>query len=139
MTTPQLDPLRSTDGVGTDALAMPDPDSLDAAVTRASAAAAGIRTGVSAVRRGVLGLLARMPATARATRTAARETVGALQTLPDDTLRSLAATSVGLGVGLSFTRARRLAFVVGMVPAALIGAAIVARPVEPLVPADAGA
>jgi hypothetical protein len=87
----------------------------------------------------MVGLLARLPATARATRTAARETVSALQTLPDSTLRSLAATSVGLGVGLSFTRARRVAFLVGMVPAALIGAAIAARPVEPPLPADAGA
>ena len=140
MTNPQLESLTSTSG--SDPVTQHGPasaaSSASAVETRPARVVAGVRTGFSAGRRGVVGLLARLPATARATRTAARGTVGALQTLPDPTLRSLAATSVGLGVGLSFTRARRVAFVVGMVPAVLIQAAIVGRPVKAHVPADGG-
>jgi hypothetical protein len=125
MTRPQVDPQTDADSA--------DP------TTQVSEAVAGVRSGVSAVRRAMVGLIAHLPATARVTRTATRETMGALQTLPDDTLRSLAATAMGLGIGLSFTRARRLAFVAGMVPAALIGAAIAARPVQSPLVTDPGA
>ncbi len=138
MTVPQLKP-RTTGGSAIDAQDSPGREYSAVAVTRRAGAAGRVRVGVSAVRRGVVALMGRAPATVRATRTAARGTVGALQTLPDSTLQSLAATSVGLGVGLSFTRARRLAFVAGMLPAVLIQAAIAGRPAEPRAPGDAGA
>ncbi|MHB8958255.1 MAG: hypothetical protein ACYDAN_01345 [Candidatus Limnocylindrales bacterium] len=138
MTATQRKPL-ATRGSEVDARDSPRLEYSAVAVTRRAGAAARVRVGVSAVRRGVVGLIARAPATVRATRTAARGTVGALQTLPDSTLQALAATSVGLGVGLSFTRARRLAFVAGMLPAVLIRAVIAARPVKPRAPGDAGA
>ena len=139
MTVPQLKPPATTSGSEVDAQDSPGREYSAVAVTRRAGAAARVRVGVSAVRRGVVGLMARVPATVRVTRTAARGTVGALQKLPDSTLQSLAATSVGVGVGLSFTRARRLAFVAGMLPAVLIQAAIAGRPVEPRAPGDSGA
>jgi len=81
--------------------------------------------------------VARLPGILKATRAGAVAAVGALQTLPDQTLRSPAATSVGVGIGLSFTRARRLAIVAGMVPAVLMGTAIVMRPLQSGIPAEA--
>jgi hypothetical protein len=95
------------------------------------------RSGVAIARRGTSGLVARLPDTLKATRAGAAGAVGALQTLPDPTLRSLAATSVGLGVGLYCSRAGRLAIVAGMVPALLMGAAIAVRPLEPSLPPKA--
>jgi uncharacterized protein YjbJ (UPF0337 family) len=80
-------------------------------------------------------LIARLPGTMRATRAGAQDTTSALQTLPDPTLRWLAATSVGLGAGLYLARAPRLAIAAGVAPAMVIGAAIVLRPIEPVVPA----
>jgi hypothetical protein len=115
-----------------------DPLTVTAATRPASEVATFARTGVSVARRGAAGLVGRLPGTLKATRAGAQGAVGALQTLPDPTLRSLAATSVGLAVGLYLTRARRLAIVAGMVPAVLMGAAIVVRPVEPGLPAEAG-
>ena len=100
MTIPQREPLSTANGSDTTGQDVSSPDLSSAAGTRRSRAMTGIRMGVSTARRGVVGLAARLPATARATRAAARRTVGALQTLPDPTLRSLAATSVGLGVGV---------------------------------------
>ena len=78
---------------------------------------------------------ARVPEMAHAARVRARGTTTALQTLPDSTLRWLAATSVGLGAGLHVAGAPRLVTAAGLAPAALMGAAIVLRPLEPLVPA----
>jgi hypothetical protein len=86
------------------------------------------------VRSGVALLLTRMPATMRATRVRAHGTTTALQTLPDPTLRWLAATSVGLGAGLHLAGAPRLVTAVGLAPAAIMGAAIVLRPLEPVGP-----
>lgn len=139
MNDPQLKPLATASGSEVDAQDSPRLEYSVVAVTRRAGAAARVRVGVSAVRRGVVALMARAPATMRGTRVVARGTVGALQKLPDSTLQSLAATSVGVGVGLSFTRARRLAFVAGMLPAVLIQAAIAGRPAEPRAPGDAGA
>ncbi len=96
------------------------------------------RTSVSIARRGATGFAARLPVTMRSTRAGVRGAMGALQALPDPTLRSLAATSVGIGLGLYLARARRVAVVAGVVPAALMGAAIVARPVAPRAAAAAG-
>ena len=99
--------------------------------------AAVARSGASAARRGAGGLAARLPGALKAARGGARWAVGALQTLPDPTLKSLAATSVGLGAGLSFTRAGRLAIVAGIVPAVVVGTAIAVRPVAPGIPESA--
>lgn len=72
----------------------------------------------------------RMPGTVEATRARARETTSALQTLPDPTLRELAATSVGLGAGFYLAGAPRLVVAAGVVPAVMMGAAILLRPPE---------
>ena len=73
-----------------------------------------------------------MPGTLKATRDGAQWTVETLQTLPDETLKSFAATAVGFGAGLSLTRARRFSVLVGMVPAMVVGVAIAARPAKPV-------
>jgi hypothetical protein len=95
------------------------------------------RTGLLAARRGAGVLAARLPGTLAAARGGARWAVDTLRSLPDPTLRSLAATSVGLGAGLSFTRAGRLALVAGFVPAVVVGTAIAARPAAPRIPEGA--
>lgn len=92
------------------------------------------RTGLLAARHGANVLAARLPGALAAAHGGARWAVGALRSLPDPTLRSLAATSVGLGAGLSFTRAGRLALVAGFVPAVVLGTAIAARPVASRIP-----
>jgi hypothetical protein len=86
---------------------------------------------IGAARDGVATLVARVPATVNATRSGARATTSALQTLPDSTLRSLAATSIGLGGGLYLAGKNRLAVAAGVGPALVMGAAIVLRPARP--------
>ena len=76
-------------------------------------------------------LAERMPGTVEATRARAHETTSALQTLPDPTLRELAATSVGLGAGFYLAGLPRLVVAAGVVPAVVMGAAILLRPPEP--------
>jgi hypothetical protein len=78
------------------------------------------------------GLVERMPGTMRATTAGARDTTSALQTLPDSTLRWLAASSVGLGAGFYLARAPRLVIAAGVAPALIMGAAIALRPIEPV-------
>jgi hypothetical protein len=77
-----------------------------------------------------------VPGIMHATRAGAKGTTSALQTLPDPLLRWLAAGSVGLGAGLSLAGAPRLARAAGFAPALIMGAAIVLRPSEPVVPAE---
>jgi len=72
----------------------------------------------------------RVPGTLDATRTGARQAARSLQTLPDPTLRWLAAGSVGLSAGLFLTGKRRLVIAASIAPAVAMGAAIVARPAE---------
>lgn len=79
-------------------------------------------------------LVGRMPDTLDVTRTRARGVASALQTLPDPTLQWLAATSVGLSAGLFLAGKPRLVIAAGIAPALAMGVAIVARPVEPVVP-----
>jgi hypothetical protein len=88
------------------------------------------RSSVAAAGRGATTVVTRLPTTIRATQAGATEATGALQGLPDPTLRSLAATSVGIGAGLYLARAPRAVVVIGMVPAMLMGAAIATRPDE---------
>jgi hypothetical protein len=66
-------------------------------------------------------------AVARA-RIGAQQTATALQTLPDRTLRQLAAASVGLAAGLYLAGAPRPVTLAAITPALLIGGAIVTRP-----------
>jgi acyl-CoA reductase-like NAD-dependent aldehyde dehydrogenase len=76
-------------------------------------------------------LVARLPGTMRATRVGAHSTTSALQTLPDPTLRWLAASSAGLSAGFYLAGAPRLVVAAGVAPALVMGAAIVLRPSEP--------
>lgn len=66
----------------------------------------------------------------RAARMGARDTTGALQTLPDSTLMGVAATSIGVGAGFYLARAPRLAIATGIAPALIMAAAIVLRPLK---------
>ena len=126
--------LAALDGAALDAISAPTDDVADAphaAVLIADAGggiASAARISLRTVRRGATVVVSRIPASLRATRAGVTWTVAALQRLPDSTLRSIAATSVGLGAGLSFTRAGRLATMVGVVPAVVIEAAIANRP-----------
>lgn len=94
---------------------------------------------VDSARTGAAKLIERVPATIDATRAGASRTTSALQTLPDPTLRSLVATSVGLGAGFYLAGAPRLAVVAGVAPALLAGAAIVLRPIEASLAPESGA
>ena len=154
MTAPQIDPqaelsepeaaaellasaFAELEGTALDAVAAATGDATGAehagaAVNRAaSRIVKAAKSSVGAVRHGVHGIAVRLPATVRATRAGAHWTVETLQTLPDSTLRSLAATSVGLGAGLSFTRAGRLAAIAGVLPAMVLSTAIAVRPATP--------
>ncbi len=82
----------------------------------------------SAARAGAGTLLDRVPGTVRATRVGANDATSALQTLPDSTLRWLAAGSVGLGAGLFLAGAPRVVIAAGVAPALAMGAAALARP-----------
>jgi len=75
-------------------------------------------------------LAGRVAGALRATRTGAQGTTSALQTLPDSTLMGVAASSLGVGAGFYLARAPRLAIVAGIVPALVMAAAIVLRPIS---------
>lgn len=77
-------------------------------------------------------LLGRVPVSARATWNGAQGATSALQTLPDSTLRWLAAGSVGLGAGLFLAGAPRAVIAAGVAPALAMGAVVVARPIRPV-------
>jgi hypothetical protein len=91
---------------------------------------------IKVARDGVASLVAHAPRIVDATRSGARATTRALQTLPDATLRPLAASSIGLGAGLYVSGKRRLAFVAGVAPAVAMAAAVVMRPAKPAAPAE---
>ena len=80
----------------------------------------------------VTSLLEQVPGTVRATRAGAHSTTTTLQSLPDTTLRGLAASSVGLGAGFYVAGFPRLVIAAGVAPAVIMGAAIVLRPIEPI-------
>jgi hypothetical protein len=96
---------------------------------RATGLVRGVPGAVTLSRARAATLIARLPGTVNATRAGAHETTSALQALPDTTLRSLAATSVGLGAGFYLAGAPRLVVAAGVAPAIVMGAAIVLRPV----------
>jgi hypothetical protein len=76
-------------------------------------------------------LFAHLPGTARATRVRANATTSALQVLPDSTLQSLAASSIGLSAGFYLAGLPRLVTAAAVTPAMIIGAAIFLRPTRP--------
>lgn len=82
-------------------------------------------------------IIAHIPGTMGATQAGVHDAASALQGLPDPTLRTLAASSVGLGAGLYLAGAPRLVLVAGAVPAVIMSAVIALRPIEPLVPSEA--
>ena len=77
---------------------------------------------------GIETALRQLPATVDATRAGAQATTGALQTLPDSTLRGFLVGSIGLYAGLRFAGAPRVVRWVAMVPALVTGAAMASRP-----------
>jgi hypothetical protein len=85
---------------------------------------------------GLRRLAVRVPGTMRATQSGAQATTSALQTLPDSTLRWLAASSVGLGAGLYLTGKRRLVIAAGIAPAVIMGVAIALRPSKVVLPKE---
>jgi uncharacterized protein YjbJ (UPF0337 family) len=94
---------------------------------------------IELARRGATTVIERVPGAVRATWAGAHGATSALQTLPDSTLRWIAATSVGLGAGLRLAGAPRLVSAAGAAPALIVGAAIALRPIKPVVPAHEGA
>jgi hypothetical protein len=115
--------VRATRQTAGDVAGAPDGTAYrDRVARRASGAVGSARSGASA-------LLRRAPGVMRATRTGAQGTTSTLQALPDSTLRWLAAGSVGLGAGLYLSGAPRVATAAGVLPALIMGAAMVLRPV----------
>lgn len=94
----------------------------------------GRRSRAARTAAGATTLAARLPALLDATGTGARRVASALGTLPNPTLRWLAAGSVGLGTGLFLAGKPRLIIAAGMAPALAMGAAMVARPAQPVGP-----
>jgi hypothetical protein len=121
------------------------PGHLTTIVRRVSGSARVVRNGaanlverlpatVRATLAGVSNLVGRLPATVKATQVGVQATTGALQQLPDTTLRSLAASSAGLGAGLYLAGKNRLLVALGIVPAIVVGAAIALRPHKTVAP-----
>ena len=73
-------------------------------------------------------LVSHMPATIESTRAGANAATGALQTLPDSTLRGLAGASVGLAAGFYLARVPRAVTATAVAPAFAMGWAILVRP-----------
>lgn len=69
----------------------------------------------------------RLPAAAEGTRLGVEQLTTSLQTLPDRTLRLLAATSIGLATGLHLAGAPRLVRLAAIAPAFLAGGAMATR------------
>ncbi len=115
------------DGARTPAL--PRPDRVGGATRHIAGAASAARASAGA-------LLGRLPGTVRATWVGANGATNALQTLPDSTLRWLAAGSVGIGAGLFLAGAPRVVIAAGVAPALAMGAAALARPALPVGHAD---
>ena len=76
-------------------------------------------------------IVGRAPAPIRPPASGVGGATNPLQALPDSTLRWLAASSVGLGAGFFLAGAPRLVVAAGVAPALVMGAAMIARPIEP--------
>jgi len=103
------------------------------------AAAGQVRDGVSgamshvpevldSAKSGIDQVAERMPAAVETTREAAIRTNTRLQAMPDQTLRMIAAASVGVSTGMTLARAPRIFAFVALVPALFVGGAIATRP-----------
>jgi hypothetical protein len=125
------------------------PSRLTTIVRRVSDTAGVVRNGATnligrlpatakATQAGAANVVARLPATARATHAGLLATTSALQQLPDTTLRSVAASSAGLGAGLYLAGKNKLVVVAGIVPAIVVGAAIAWRPATAATPGKSG-
>ena len=90
---------------------------------------------IQLVRTSAATVIEQAPGALRAMRAGVGGTTAALQSLPDSTLRWIAASSVGLGAGLRLAGAPRLVSAAGAAPALIAGAVIALRPTEPVVPA----
>jgi hypothetical protein len=95
-----------------------------------------VSASVKVVGSGARSLAGRMPGTVRATHAGASATTRALQSLPDSTLRGLAAGSAGIGTGLLLAGRRRMAIAAGVASALVIGTAIALRPAKQGVPTE---
>ena len=107
-----------------------EPTLADDRQRRVASAARRLSEAVRIAGGGATTLIGRVPGTVRATQAGANSTTSALRTLPDSTLRWLAASSLGLSAGLYLTGAPRPVIAAGFTPALLMGAAILGRPIE---------
>jgi hypothetical protein len=82
---------------------------------------------------GAATIVGRAPAPVRTPGGGVGSATNPLQALPDSTLRWLAASSIGLGAGFFLAGAPRLVVAAGVAPALVMGAAMIARPIEPAV------
>ena len=94
---------------------------LEGAVDHVPDVIEGARTGAERVAE-------RLPDAAARARLGVEQTTTTLQTLPDPTLRLLAAASIGLATGLNLAGAPRLITLVAIAPALLAGGAMATRP-----------
>jgi hypothetical protein len=86
---------------------------------------------IDSARAGAEKAAARLPEAADRARAGAEETTTRLQRYPDDTLRLVAAGSLGLAAGLYLAGAPRLFTLAAAAPAALVGAAMATRSSQP--------
>ena len=93
---------------------------LEGAVDQVPDVIEGARTGAERV-------AGRLPGAAERARLGVEQTTTRLQTLPDPTLRLLAAASTGLAAGLHLAGAPRLITLAAFAPALLAGGAMVTR------------
>lgn len=102
------------------------------ATRQASTAVAGaigsLPTLVETARSGAGQLAEQLPEALDRARASAQGTASTLQTMPDPTLRLLAAFSIGLGAGLYLSGAPRLVTLAALAPALILGFAIISRP-----------
>ncbi len=89
---------------------------------------------IATARSGATQVVARVPRTARAATAGMNDTTSAIQTLPNSTLRWLAAASAGLGAGFYLAGAPRVVVAAGVAPALIVGAAMILRPIAPIAP-----
>jgi hypothetical protein len=83
---------------------------------------------LESARTGVEQIAEHVPDAVERTRVTAQRTTSSLQTMPDTTLRMVAAASIGLSAGLSLAGAPRLVALVALVPAIFVGGAVATRP-----------
>jgi len=86
------------------------------------------RAGGADLARNVQEFADRLPDAIDVALSGAQQTTSSLQTMPDPTLRILAAASLGFAAGLYLAGAPRLITLAAIAPAVIVGSAIVSRP-----------